>query len=84
MRQPFSNMAAKNVFTYSFEMSITYFFIHYRRLVLQNFNMDTNKHNIIVTEAFRAALLRVKKSQQVKKEVKERALYAGLNKVDAD
>ncbi len=46
--------------------------------------MDTNKHDIIVTEAFHAALLRVKKSQQVKKEVKACALYAGLNKVDAD
>jgi len=29
-------------------------------LVLQNFNMDTNKHDIIVTEAFQAALFRVK------------------------
>ena len=47
--------------------------------------MDTNNHDIIVTEAFRAALLRVKKkSQQVKKEVKACALYACLNKVDAD
>ena len=42
--------------------------------------IQTNKHDIIVTEAFRAALLRVKKSQQVK----VCALYAGLNKVDAD
>ena len=31
-----------------------------RCLVRQNFNVDTNKHDIIVTEAFRAALLRVK------------------------
>ena len=37
-----------------------------------------------MTEDFRAALLQVKKSQQVKKEVKACALYAGLNKVDAD
>ena len=31
-----------------------------RCLVRQNFNVDTNKHDIIVTEAFRAALFRVK------------------------
>ena len=34
--------------------------------------MDTNKHDIIVTEAFRAALFRVR-LQQVKEEVKARA-----------
>ena len=45
---------------------------------------NTNNHDIIVTEAFHAALFRVKKLQQVNKEVKARALYGGLNKVDAD
>ena len=45
--------------------------------------MDTNKHDIIVTEAFCAALFRVR-SQQVKEEVKVCALYASLYKVDTD
>ena len=52
-------------------------------MVPQNFNMDTKKHDILVDESFRAALFRVR-SQQVKEEVKTRALYTGLNKVDTD
>ena len=51
-----------------------------RCLVLQNFIMDTNTHDIIVTEAFCAALFRVKiaASEEGSEGV---CFYAGLNKV---
>ena len=45
--------------------------------------MDTNKHDIIVTEAFRAALLRVKIAASEGRS-EGACLSAGLNKVDTD
>ena len=46
--------------------------------------MDTNKHDIIVTEAFRAALFRVKIAASEEGSEGMCIIYTGLNKVDAN
>ena len=53
-------------------------------MVLQNFNMDANKHDIIVTEAFCAALFRVKIAASEGGSEGACFIYASLNKVDTD